>query len=424
MMFPHRLMFASIAVAVLAGCASSSKVKVAQNAPPTAPVAKSAPVANPQANRAPESTAKPVAFSGATAGAPKQAAVLVENKSAPSPGSRSTAIIGLYGELIADNPEAGTEFDGGINLGQITTATEGSCVDPDVDRTGTKVAFSSTMHRKTADIYVKAVTGKTITQVTNDPADDVMPAFGPDGRSIAFASNRGGNWDVFITTTDGGHPVQLTTDSDHELAPSWSPDGRMIAYCKFGSQSSRWEMWAVDVNNPGVRHFLDYGVFPQWCPDVARNKILFQRAKQRGSRDYSVWTVDYINGQAMYPTEIISAANAALINPSWSPDGARIVFVAVIDPQNAPADRPVQSDLWVVNLDGSNRTSLTNGQFANFQPAWASDGTVYFVSDRSGLDNIWAVRTRGDEPAPSVAPETVANVDANSQPIVEAQTHP
>jgi TolB protein len=156
-------------------------------------------------------------------------------------------------------------------------------------------------------------------------------------------------------------------------------------------------------------------VFPEWCPDVARNKIVFQRAKQRGSRDYSIWTIDLTNGQASQPTEIVSAANAALINPSWSPDGSRIVFVAVVDPTEDSA-RPKQSDVWIVNIDGTNRINLTNGQFANFQPAWASDGSVYFVSDRSGIDNVWAVKAGRGAGVESDAiekhqPTGVANAD-------------
>lgn len=308
---------------------------------------------------------------------------------------RPARLIGLYGELNDGSTNAGTPFDGGNNLGQITFATEGACVDPDIDRTGTWLAFASTMHRSTADIYVKSVNGKTQTQVTTDPADDVMPAFSPDGKSLAFASNRSGNWDIYTVSIDGGKTVQITNDPDHELHPSWSPDGRVVAYCKYGTQSQRWEIWTVDVASPGVRNFLEYGVFPQWCPDPAKPKILFQRARQRGSRDYSVWTIDVVNGQAKYPTEIASAANAALINPSWSPDGSRIVFVTVVDPNEAPEAHPGQSDLWIVDVDGTERVSLTNGHFANFQPVWASNGAVYFVSDRSGSDNIWAVTTAG-----------------------------
>ncbi len=304
-----------------------------------------------------------------------------------------TPLIGLYGELLNDSGPTGRPFDGSSNVSQITFASEGACSDPDVDPKGAWIAFASTQHRTTSDIYVKPITGRTLTQVTTDPADDVMPSWHPSGKSMAFASNRGGNWDIFVVSVDGGQPTRVTDEPEPELHPSWSPDGKRLIYCKLGSMSGRWEIWVVEVDNPGVRRFLDYGLFPQWCPDPARPKILLQRARQRGSRYFSVWTVDYVNGDAVHATEIASAGNAAVINPSWSPDGERIVFVTVVEPEENGESALEQADVWIINLDGSARTNLTNGKFANYQPAWGADGRVYFVSDRTGVENIWSVTT-------------------------------
>lgn len=306
---------------------------------------------------------------------------------------RRRKAISLYGEWGDDVVVAPRRFDGGRSLIQVSNITEGACFDPAINQEGALLVFASTMHRTTSDLYLKPTEGKTVTQLTTDPNDDMMPVFSPDGQKIAFASNRAGQWDIFITSIDGGPPVQVTNNPDPELHPSWSPDGKKLAYCRFGSLSNRWELWVIDLENPGIQHFLDYGLFPEWCPNISRSKILFQRARQRGSRLHSVWTLDFVKGEALHPTEIVSAANAAAINPSWSPDGDRIVFVTVLEPDGDDFGEPQQSDIWMISVNGDGRTNLTSGRYANFQPTWGANGYVYFISSRTGVDNIWAVGT-------------------------------
>ncbi|MHC4082330.1 MAG: TolB family protein [Planctomycetota bacterium] len=376
------------AVVVLAGCTASVGFKLDEsNEDGSAQLISRGPASQPDFSTQPRRVSEP---------------------SHPGPsGKTASGLVGLYGELQSEWTSSGGRYDGSSNVAQITFATEGACSDPDVDASGERMLFASTQHSQTSDIYMKSTRGRTLTQLTTDPADDIMPVFHPAGHRIAFASNRAGNWDIYVMSTDGGQPMKLTDERDHELHPSWSPDGRRLIYCKLGSKSGRWEMWVVDTENSGVRRFLDYGLFPQWCPDVARSKILFQRARQRGSRYFSVWTIDYVNADAVHPTEIVSAGNAAVINPGWSADGGRIVFVTVVEPEeNSDEDESIgQSDIWIVNLDGSGRTNLTNGRYANYQPVWSGDGRVYFVSNRTGVDNIWAVTTaramEGLEPYPA-----------------------
>ncbi|MHC4992550.1 MAG: TolB family protein, partial [Planctomycetota bacterium] len=232
----------------------------------------------------------------------------------PEPGPE---LVSLWGdELIREASNGAAQHDGSGNLRQLSFATEGSTFDPDVNRTGDRLVFASTRHRATADLYLQSTTGTTVTQLTSGPAHDIMPDFDPTGTRISFASDRSGNWDLYVMDLDGGRPVQLTHDHEPELHPTWSPDGRTIAYCRFGNQTGRWEIWVVDVDNPSTPSFLTFGVFPQWSPDIATSKLLFQRARERGSRYHSIWTIDYVGGEARHPTEIISAGNAALINPA------------------------------------------------------------------------------------------------------------
>lgn len=329
------------------------------------------------------------------------------------PSAPRSAAFSVYGERTFQ-PDGAIGFgDGSSNVSQVTGATDGHAFDPAVDPTGKWLAFASTQHRRTSDIYLQPIGGSTLTQLTNDPAEDMMPCFSPDGKWVAFTSNRAGNFDIYIVPVTGGQPRVITDDPADEVHPSWSPDGKRLVFSRFADQSQRWELWTVEVANPGVRSFLDYGFLPEWSPDPAVNKIVFQRARERGSRLHSIWTIDVIDGQGRNPTEIISAANAALVNPTWSADGRRIVFAAVIDPRQEASSPPAQSELWLVNLDGTGRTALTRGESADFQPVWGPDGRVYFVSNRSGNDNIWAVSTRTAVAGSPPSRESVATVPTN-----------
>ncbi len=304
----------------------------------------------------------------------------------------SIGALGLYGQLPQARPGQSSPLDSPDNLRQISFATEGADFDPDVDPTGTLLAYASTQHRATADLYLKRINGTALQQLTNDPANDVMPTFSPDGRKVAFASDRAGNWDIYMMDITGGQAVQLTSDQTHDISPSFSPDGRQLVYCTYGAQSGQWELVVIDVENPATKRFIGYGLFPDWSP--VDNRILFQRARERGTRWFSLWSVEMVNGEGVRPTELVASSNAAAISPTWSPNGKHIAFSTIIDPESEQQTRPVQADIWVLNADGSGRANLTNSQFADLHPAWAKDGSIFFVSNRAknGVENIWAIR--------------------------------
>jgi len=309
-------------------------------------------------------------------------------------------------------------------LAHVTFAAEGADFDPCISHDGTFMVYASTQHRSTPDIYLKSINGRTITQLTADPAQDLMPSISPDGQRIAFASNRTGNWDIFVMSVAGGQAVQLTTDPAHDVSPTWSSDGARIAFCRLGQVSNRWEIWVTEVNG-SASEFVAYGLFPRWCPKAGtaeggRDKILFQRSRERGDRAFSIWTIDYKPGDASSPTEIVSGRNSAMINASWSPDGTHIVYSTIENPNSTTrSSQPgaQTSDLWIAALDGNGRVNLTSGRFMNLMPCWGADNRIYFVSDRSGTSNVWSVGTdkaimaaTGHAPTnPSVPKHEVAN---------------
>lgn len=305
---------------------------------------------------------------------------------------RQRTAISAYGQFASHTPQGPAQDTMG-NVQRVSFTTEGADFDPEIDPTGKWLVFASTRHNTTADIYYKRIDATAVTQLTNDPSNDVMPAVSPDGKKIAFTSDRSGNWDIYMMDAAGGQPVQLTNDPAHEIHPTFAPDGTQVAYCRFGEQSGRWELVIVDLSNPSTKRFIGYGLFPSWSP--SGKHIVFQRARERGTRWFSIWTIELVNGEAMRPTEIAASGNAAAITPAWSPDGKQLVFSTVVDGAagGSAADRPQQADIWMVDLDGRNRINLTHSRYTNLQPTWAADGTIYFASNRAGHDteNIWAL---------------------------------
>ncbi|GJM19379.1 MAG: hypothetical protein DHS20C14_15920 [Phycisphaeraceae bacterium] len=287
------------------------------------------------------------------------------------------------------------------NVRQVTYTHFGADFDPMVSKDGTKVIYASTQHRETADIYIKDINSRIITRLTSHAAQDVMPSISPNGRYISFASNRSGTWDLYMMPTNGGTPVQLTSDTTHDLHPSWSPDGSKIVFSRLGQTSGRWELWVMDVDSPAGLQFIGYGLFPDWSPvsgtgQGGTDQIAFQRSRERGDRAFSVWTIDYTEtpGNAMRETEIISSPTHALINPSWSPDGEFVLYSSVPNNESwqaGPTGAPNQTDIWMIGNDGRGRVQLVGGSSINLMPVWGSNQHIYFVSDRSGVENLWSI---------------------------------
>jgi TolB protein len=309
----------------------------------------------------------------------------------------------LYGQLPAPGSTRAGGSDGQDSFCQMTFATEGADFDPVVDPTGQQLIFASTRQRRTADLYLQKIGGAAVTQLTSSAGNSVMPALSPDGKKIAFCSDRGGKWDIYVMDTTGGPAVQLTNDGSQSIHPSFSPDGRRLVYCSYNMPSNGWELVVIDLDNPAAQHHIGYGLFPSWAP--TGDRILFQKPRERGTRWFSIWTIEYVGGEGVRPTAVAVSANAAAINPQWSPDGKQIVFSTVFNPAPAsgnsapgnpgsPSARPAQADVWVMNADGTGRTNLTRSRFLNVQPTWGRDGSIYFVSDRTqgGVENIWSLR--------------------------------
>ncbi len=447
------------AVAVVSGCGSSPK-KAARPQFRTPPVAAEPVGGSPTAAENPlakalnsgpvtgdVTTARPSATPAQNAGRPPVnlslvAVELPRPKANVKETAREKRSVASFSLATAGIDEAGQQDLSPVITGvsRVTFAEEGSDFDPCVSRDGGTLVFASTQHRQNSDIYMKRTDSRVVTQLTNDPGQDAMPAISPDGTKIAFASDRAGNWDIYVMPVGGGRAVQVTNDLADDVNPSWSPDGRHLVYSRQGLSSGRWEMWVTDVANPAIANFIGYGLLPQWCPvpgtgSNGADRILYQLGRERGRRTFSLWTVDLLGGTTGNATEIATSGETALIDPSWSPDGRWVVYTEV--PVSGAADgseRPAWATLWMISTEGEAKVRLTGGTGLAISPTWAANNRLFFVSDRSGADNIWsldlspAVRSahatlRPDDVSHPIAstPPAPTTVTNPAQPPVQAQ---
>ena len=107
--------------------------------------------------------------------------------------------------------------------------------DPQVSPDGKWIAYVVTVVNKAenssnSDIWLVSSDGKASAQLTRSPKHDRHPRWAPDGKRIAFESNRGGSFQVYTISVEGGEAKQLTSVSTEAAQPIWSGDGKRIAF--------------------------------------------------------------------------------------------------------------------------------------------------------------------------------------------------
>jgi TolB protein len=109
---------------------------------------------------------------------------------------------------------------------------------------GRRIAFASSRDGD-FELYVMNADGTGVRRLTHSPGLDIRPAWSPDGRRIAFTSNRDGNFEIYVMNADGSALRQVTHHLERDDYPSWHPDGKRLAIVS--ERSGRWDIYQVDV---------------------------------------------------------------------------------------------------------------------------------------------------------------------------------
>jgi Tol biopolymer transport system component len=223
----------------------------------------------------------------------------------------------------------------------------------------------------------------------------------PDGTRIAFVAPDGGHTEIFVANADGTNVQRLTSGQLSADQPAWSPDGTRIAY-RLWANYSPGRIWVMnaDGSNPHAVTGEAPGEHqsPTWSPrrsDGSYRIAYSQAAMSGGYMRAQIWSVRDDGTDRRVVTDPSSGSYDD--EPSWSPDGSKIVFVRT-GSVNA-------HELLVVNLaDGNESTLFAPGydpEGPQGAPAWSPDGTlIAFVSnhefDPDGYANqIYTVRPDG-----------------------------
>jgi Tol biopolymer transport system component len=219
------------------------------------------------------------------------------------------------------------------------------------DPTGGGTSTSAGNH----DIYVASTDGSNIENVTSTfNSWDNGWSWSPDGKWIAFSSDRDGNWEIYKMSATGESITRLTNQAKSDGWPSWAPDGKSIIFSS--DRSGNWEVFVMGDDGTHVRQLTErpktYDTFPEVSPDG--KKIVFS-SQFAGRKEGEIYAMNFDGTGLIRLTSTVALNNM----PSWCPDG-RIVFVS---------DRAGNDDIWIMNTDGSNPTRLTTNPGEDTTPS-------------------------------------------------------
>jgi TolB protein len=206
-----------------------------------------------------------------------------------------------------------------------------------------------------------------LTRLTYGPWDDIEPAISTDGKTVAFASNRSGYWDIYLLDIGSGEITRLTDSLEYDGAPAWSPDNKWLVYETYKDENLELQIQSVDTPDETVRltNSAPADFSPTWSP--GGRKIAF--VSNRSGED-EIWLADLDKSENERFLNISRHPTGKDTHPEWSPDGKSLVWVSEQDGVRnlLLQDFSPDGEMNVTQVP-SDRKNLGSGDW----PVWSTD---------------------------------------------------
>lgn len=231
--------------------------------------------------------------------------------------------------------------------------------NPALSPDGRYIAFSMR-----GDIWIIPSSGGKARKITNDPYHDQWPRFSPDGKKIAYFSDRNGNNDIFVVSIEGGKPEQITKNKADDFFENWSPDGKYIVFTS--TRKGNKDIFVVRLKDKKVFQITknekadDDGCF---SPD---GKWIFFDSQRSGNGE--IYKIAFKDGKpAGKPIRITEGPGYKQV-PAVSPNGKLVAY-------EVSSER--KTYIYVMDNNGVHHIQLAEGR----SPQWSADYIVYTFKD-------------------------------------------
>ena len=223
---------------------------------------------------------------------------------------------------------------------------------------------------------------------SNKPMWMRYPAISPDGSMVAF--NYKG--DIYLVSSSGGNAYAITTHSAHDFMPTWSPDGKTIAFAS--NRYGNYDIFTMSSKGGNATR-LTYHSSDDYPSSIDGSDNIYFTSSRLDS---------YLNSQ--FPSRILSELysinqdkelNQVLTTPAessvWNKDNTKLIYHDRVGYENAWRKHHTSSvtrDIWMYNAKTKTHTQLTNFKGEDRNPVWSKDEQYfYYLSEESGSFNIW-----------------------------------